>query len=242
MNGEPNHQHTEAFWLMTYICQDCGHKEVIWNSRDGVTPFGTRCMACGGINMLHKGPHEYAPDHVPDVGQYVWITFPESLRLPFGRGRVKAGEGTAYQVDDPQTRQEIAEGIADDMQAGEPFLIQWFPLPMGREQHLLQQELQAIYACIYHYAPKDFPLMEYDSGAEALAFLLDTQLRERLKVADLPDALAITNHLISAWMRDTQGMPITISVTALGLAVIDAISRAVDTAYLKGQTDGVTDE
>ena len=163
MSDKSKHQHAEAFWLMKYTCQDCGHEEVIWNSRDGVTPFGIRCMACGEINMLHKGPDRYAPNHVPTVGQYIWITFPDSLRLPFGRGRVQSGDGTQFQVDDPQAMEEIAKGIADDMQPGEPYLLQWFPLPMGQEQRLLQQELQAIYRVIHHYAPDGFPLMEFDS-------------------------------------------------------------------------------
>ena len=36
------HNHAEAFKLMIYACEnpDCLHQEKIWNSRDGVTPFG----------------------------------------------------------------------------------------------------------------------------------------------------------------------------------------------------------
>jgi len=40
------HRHVEAFCLMHYAC-DCGHHEVIWNSRDGVTPFTAPCPSCG---------------------------------------------------------------------------------------------------------------------------------------------------------------------------------------------------
>ena len=45
------YKHNEAFALMWYGCK-CGHRERVWNSRDGVTPFGTRCPSCGD-NMLH---------------------------------------------------------------------------------------------------------------------------------------------------------------------------------------------
>ena len=35
------HNHKEAYMLMNYRCE-CGHHELIWNSRDGVTPFPFR--------------------------------------------------------------------------------------------------------------------------------------------------------------------------------------------------------
>lgn len=36
-------QHKEAFCLMNYRCQRCNQVELLWNSRDGVTPFIVRC-------------------------------------------------------------------------------------------------------------------------------------------------------------------------------------------------------
>ena len=48
------YNHKEAFCLMTYRCKDCGFEERIWNSRDGVTPFGLACPHCKG----HKHYHE----------------------------------------------------------------------------------------------------------------------------------------------------------------------------------------
>lgn len=68
------HQHAEAFCLMWYACA-CGHRERIWNSRDGVTAFGLQCPSCSEPNLRHVdwGRDQYAPDHVPAVGQRVWI-------------------------------------------------------------------------------------------------------------------------------------------------------------------------
>lgn len=34
------HQHPEAFALMQYTSKSSGITEIVWNSRDGVTPFG----------------------------------------------------------------------------------------------------------------------------------------------------------------------------------------------------------
>ncbi|QQO30763.1 hypothetical protein JJC00_18945 [Bradyrhizobium diazoefficiens] len=47
--------HREAFALMWYACE-CGHRERIWNSRDGVTPFGgIQCTSCGGKGFETRG-------------------------------------------------------------------------------------------------------------------------------------------------------------------------------------------
>lgn len=48
------YQHKEAFALMWYACP-CGHQERIWNSRDGVTPFGgVSCPSCDGAVPPHR--------------------------------------------------------------------------------------------------------------------------------------------------------------------------------------------
>lgn len=62
--------HGEAFCLMWYGCE-CGHRERIWNSRDGVTPFGLLCPSCGGTSLRHIEwrRDERAPNHKPAVGQ-----------------------------------------------------------------------------------------------------------------------------------------------------------------------------
>lgn len=67
------HQHAEAFNLMTYACK-CGHREVIWNSRDGVTPFGLNCPSCGSATLRHVDWQcdVYAPYHKLHRGQRFW--------------------------------------------------------------------------------------------------------------------------------------------------------------------------
>jgi hypothetical protein len=85
------HLHKEAFCLMVYACagaadtrppaagfnrmrsSGCGHREVFWNSRDGVTPFGMCCPSCGG-DLFHADWQldRPAPNHQPHYGQGVW--------------------------------------------------------------------------------------------------------------------------------------------------------------------------
>lgn len=41
------HSHTEAFCLMLYECEYCGFWEILYNTRDGATPFVISCRICG---------------------------------------------------------------------------------------------------------------------------------------------------------------------------------------------------
>lgn len=79
------HIHKEAFALMQYACTGsrggfgrpatvgCGHRETIWNSRDGVTPFGCGCPSCGKtLYHVEWQRDTYAPDHKLHPGQNFW--------------------------------------------------------------------------------------------------------------------------------------------------------------------------
>lgn len=77
------YNHKEAFCLMWYMCT-CGHRERMWNSRDGVTPYGdVFCPSCGsdqvnikdgfpGMSHTHFSSDVCVPDYTPHPGQQVW--------------------------------------------------------------------------------------------------------------------------------------------------------------------------
>ena len=82
------HVHGEAFMLMQYECSPsdtsrfggpapkpaCGHREVIWNSRDGVTPFTVDCRGCGGYaSHVRWADDVYAPNHQPGIGERMFV-------------------------------------------------------------------------------------------------------------------------------------------------------------------------
>jgi len=122
------HGHAEAFCLMRYECRDCDHQEIIWNSRDGVTPFMMQCPACWGTEMVHVdwSDDEYAPDHVPTAGQGVWIGFPPELRRPMAAARIRAFDGSQWEV--PQEhRAALIQSLMESQEFGPeaPFLIRW---------------------------------------------------------------------------------------------------------------------
>lgn len=66
-------EHKEAFCLMLYR-DIAGNEEWIWNSRDGVTPFGVRSRA--GLDATHVDFHrdKRDPRHVPAVGDRIFVT------------------------------------------------------------------------------------------------------------------------------------------------------------------------
>lgn len=51
MKTQPDH--VEAFCLMQYECTKCKEIEILWNSRDGVTPFGIGSSCCPGSISNH---------------------------------------------------------------------------------------------------------------------------------------------------------------------------------------------
>lgn len=104
------HQHAEAFCLMHYECKACRHHEVIWNSRDGVTPFGLQCPSCSSLDLLHAyfGSDRYAPDHKPHHGQRVWVSMTKERALALARRSV-----LRHKKDGPETERTI-ELVAEE--------------------------------------------------------------------------------------------------------------------------------
>ena len=69
--GSP--QHAEAFALMVYTDQTTGEEELLWNSRDGITPFCITSRAGNEARHTHWRRDEPAPLHVPAVGDRVFV-------------------------------------------------------------------------------------------------------------------------------------------------------------------------
>lgn len=120
MNGGP-YAHGEAFMLMRYECKPrstpfgskdgCGAVEIIWNSRDGVTPFGVDCRACGGEALHARWKDDVrAPDHVPELGSRMFVD------LTPDRAKVLARKtAERYWEEYPPSREEFA--TVDDLAA-----------------------------------------------------------------------------------------------------------------------------
>lgn len=101
------HNHKEAFCLMSYSCTSCGHAESIWNSRDGVTPFGTRCPSCGEQNLVHINWQldRYIPDYKLIKYQKFWRDGTKEEAIEVINKRIK---------NHPDMPKEVQESLLQD--------------------------------------------------------------------------------------------------------------------------------
>jgi hypothetical protein len=113
------HVHGEAFMLMWYACKSCDHREQIWNSRDGVTPFGCGCPSCGKI-MNHEdwSRDVYAPNHIPRNGQKFWRDGTPEEAETIMRQRIDRFMGTKYEPT-PETAAELIRRARNESDDGE---------------------------------------------------------------------------------------------------------------------------
>ena len=111
------HVHVEAFCLMWYACP-CGHRERFWNSRDGVTPFGTVCPSCNKPDLHHVDffRDTYAPDHKPAHGQRLWVGMTRARATEIADARIAH---TGCKLSEPEREIVIddffKDGSAPDM-------------------------------------------------------------------------------------------------------------------------------
>lgn len=83
--------YAEAYCLMWYACT-CGHRELVWNSRDGVTPFGMLCPSCGNATLNHVDwdLDKRSPKHELNFRQRFWRDGTKEEALIIFSQRMKA--------------------------------------------------------------------------------------------------------------------------------------------------------
>ena len=92
-------QHAEAFCLMTYKCEQCRKEEVLWNSRDGVTPFIIGCRYCGGeARHIKWNEDKFMPNYRPKKGQRIFIDVTTERKMEISRKRIDQFKGTPFEV------------------------------------------------------------------------------------------------------------------------------------------------
>ena len=109
-----NYQHAEAFCLMWYACNECGHRERFWNSRDGVTPFSMLCPSCGLPSLRHVDwkLDERNRYYRPHPGQRLWINLTKEKAESIALRRVAQFDPSAV------NNLELIERVASDLFAG----------------------------------------------------------------------------------------------------------------------------
>jgi hypothetical protein len=72
------YQHAEAFCLMTYRSDDGTEEEVIWNSRDGVTPFIITLRSGKQARHVDWRSDRRVPDYRPKPGERIFVDLTEA--------------------------------------------------------------------------------------------------------------------------------------------------------------------
>jgi len=83
------YNHREAYCLMAYVSDDGLTGELIWNSRDGVTPF---CVTSrDGVEMTHVdwAKDVYAPQFRPVPGMRVFVDMTKEMASEAARENVE---------------------------------------------------------------------------------------------------------------------------------------------------------
>ena len=116
--------HAEAFAVMRYRCGTCRTEEIIWNSRDGVTPFCVDCRMCGLLaehvewSRDRRDPlHDSAPGD-----RYFRDGMHEEARAIL-RERLRRCEGTPYEVPEDEWEDVIAATLPQEFRPGWPKLV-----------------------------------------------------------------------------------------------------------------------
>jgi len=128
------YNHKEAFCLMTYKCEKCMVQEMIWNSRDGVTPFCISCKTCGassfpGPLMQHINWQNDTcdPSYCPKKGERVFIDSTLQIRRIYERMKIERFWNHAeYPMFKRwNTKEEALDALTKDFdpEKGEPFIL-----------------------------------------------------------------------------------------------------------------------
>lgn len=125
------HEHAEAFMLMVYVSDDGHTGELIYNSRDGVTPFVVTSR--DGVEMTHTNWSSdiYAPAFHPPPGMRMFVDMTEEMAYEAAMANVERW------WDHPEipmrgrwlTKEDAAKALAQDYVGG-PTIVEAPPHPV----------------------------------------------------------------------------------------------------------------
>ena len=123
---EEEYKYKEAFCIMTYKCKDCGAEEIIWNSRDGVTPFGINCVACKGqMDHVRWNEDKCVPNYYPRSGERVFIDLTLEAFVIYQRRKICMlwCHGNYPMSERWKTKEEALVALVKDFQPGSPDIV-----------------------------------------------------------------------------------------------------------------------
>jgi len=117
--------HPKAFCLMRYKCQTCGAIELVWNSRDGATPFIIGCRNCDSVsNHVDWGNDVYFPNYEPVIGMRIFIDLTQKAAEKSIRERVaEFWKDEDFKENFKNKEEAVQDFMADYYDEGEPDLV-----------------------------------------------------------------------------------------------------------------------
>lgn len=123
--------HAEAYCLMRYQCKVCGETEILYNSRDGVTPFSISCKnGCPdglGSPMSHIdfGADRCEPRYIPIPGMRVFIDMTrEKSRELWGKKVAKYWADNTFNCHEQYgTQEKMVDALSAEFKEGSPDII-----------------------------------------------------------------------------------------------------------------------
>jgi hypothetical protein len=114
----PDYQHAEAFCLMKYRSDDGTEEELIWNSRDGVTPFTITLRSGKRATHADWQNDRRLPDYQPPAGSRIFVDLtPE-------RAREIAERNVDIYPQYGNRKRAVEELAADYLQPGTPDIVE----------------------------------------------------------------------------------------------------------------------
>ncbi len=107
------YKHAEAFCLMHYKCEKCGNIEILWNSRDGVTPFIISCTCGGQMFHIMWQFDKCVPDFKPEKGQRIFVDMTKEHAEKIAKEIVERCKGSRYKLSQDDLK-SLAEDIYGD--------------------------------------------------------------------------------------------------------------------------------
>ena len=105
--------HPEAYCLMSYQDTD-GNMEVVWNSRDQVTPFGMTSPQGNESTHVNWGADTFRPEHTPRIGDRIFAPMTparakETAAIWYDRFATHAEYGAYFKEQYPDREKTILE-------------------------------------------------------------------------------------------------------------------------------------
>jgi hypothetical protein len=103
---------------MQYQCEKCKTLEVVWNSRDGVTPYIIKCRRCNGeMSHVRWDQDDCFPTYVPYPDERVFVNTPKDVARLYAKMRIKlfTERRLASPPEDEEAQKELEDSIMEDI-------------------------------------------------------------------------------------------------------------------------------